>query len=419
MFGGREIVTAVEIGTSKICVLLGSGDGRGNVSILGHGEHSSDGAVVKGEITNMEKVTSIIELAIKDAERAADTEIDQSNLFLAVTGPHIKGYGGTGTANITDPDRRIQKDDIDEVVENASHISIPPEYQVLNSIHGNFLLDGIRRTSNPENQAADKLEVFSYIICGNRNSVENFCIPLRELGYDKPIPVFGAIASANGALTEEEMKHGILIIDVGAGKTEYILFHDSCALSCGVLPVGTEHLANDISLGLDLNISFARKIITEQIHTYNKEHGMPFIPIDSAIGSRKVPVSSVEVIMELRIKEIFGFIRRMLEEQDKVLHFINRGVVLCGGGAMLPETISMAKSVFQCPARTGMPPQMFGTVTAINSPRYTMITSLLSLGEKMRSSLDEDRRSTIAIIDRKLQAVVKKIKDNFKSSFKY
>ncbi|MCX6983999.1 MAG: hypothetical protein NT118_04490, partial [Lentisphaerae bacterium] len=264
MFKNRHIITAVEIGTSKICVLIGEANQQGHISVLAHGESPVEsGAVCKGEIIDMDRVTRCLDEAIEKAESAADVDVDSNNLYISVTGSHIRAMKGSGHVIVSGEGRRISQEHMVEALRNATMVPIPPECVILNSVDGNFLIDGLRRIADPEGQIADKLEAFAHIIYGNRNCIENFQAPLRELGYDGSIPVFSAIASASGVLTDDELKNGVLMIDMGAGTTEYMLFHDSGAQAIGILAVGCDHIANDISVGLDLNIPLCRKMLVE------------------------------------------------------------------------------------------------------------------------------------------------------------
>ncbi|MFZ2655373.1 MAG: cell division protein FtsA [Victivallales bacterium] len=403
MFKNRHIITAVEIGTSKICVLIGEGSQQGHLSVLAHGEAAVEsGAVCKGEIIDMDRVTKSLDEAIEKAEYSADTEIDSNNLYIAITGSHIRSMRGSGHVIVTGESRKITSDHMVEALKNATMVGIPPECVILNSIDGNFVIDGLRRIADPEGQIADKLEAFVHIIYGNRNCIENFQAPLRELGYDNSIPVYSTISAASGVLTDEELKNGVLLIDIGAGTTEYMLFHDSGAHASGVIAVGCDHVANDLSVGLDINnISLFRKmLINNTIHS-RKENGQAFIEIEGNIGTnRKIPAITIERIIDLRLRELFNLILSQLQS-TRMLPFIDRGIVLTGGGALLPQVREMAGSVFEMPVRIGNPIELSGAVTNLKSPRYGMVFGLLKHGERDRQ-IRKSGPEMIKNIDRKL-----------------
>ncbi len=418
MFGDKDIITAVEIGTSKICVLIGKADNDERISVLGFGEIPSASSVVKGEITSIANVSDKVRDAISAAEDMADTPIDPASIFIGITGSHIQGTIGSGKVIIASEDRKITKEHISEVARNASQIAIPYDCVSLNSIHGDFLVDGTRRTANPEGQTADKLEVSSFTIYGRRNCVENFRTPLREYGYNDPYPVFSVLAAAHGALSDDEMKHGVLFIDMGAGTTEFILFRESCACSCGIIPVGCDHIANDLFIGLDLNIQSCRKIIEEQSYSTNKKQGIQHISIEGALETRKIPINSIEKIIDLRLNETFRLIQKQLKQEGQLMH-INKGIVIAGGASLIVETINAAHSVFDCPVRIGSPPDIYGPIMRLNSPRYTMLTGLLSLGKKIIETKDKKNTSFILSLDRAFRTSGKKILKSLKESFNF
>lgn len=416
MFKHKHIITAIEIGTSKICVLIAETDSEGNMTVLAHGECPSEEAVSKGEIVNMDQVIRSLDEAIEEAESAAEVEIDTHNLYISVTGSHIRSYKGIGRILITGEERRINADHVVEALRNATVIPILPGYIMLNSIDGNFIIDGMRRLSNPIDQIGNKLEAFSHIICGNRNSVENFQTPLRELGYDSSIPVFSALASATGVLTDDELEYGVLLIDMGAGTTEYILFHNSGVHASGIIPIGCEHLANDLSIGLEMNINICRKLIVDSPR--GKEGGA-FIEIEGTLGSRKIPVNTIEKVFDLRLRETFNLIHRQIKEQ-KLLPLMDRGIVLCGGAAMLPQVNDIVYSIFEAPVRTGYPIELSGAVTDLKSPRYSMIVGLLKHGERDRQTREAvDKSEIIKSLDRRILSFWKKTKRYLKEAIKF
>ncbi len=418
MFGAKSIITAVEMGTSKICVLMGRLDEKGNINIIGHGEKNSDGAIIKGEISNMEKTTDLLFDTIHAAENSSGESLDVENTYVAVTGSHVRGSIGTGSVVVTGEERKITPENIDEVTRTAAHIPMPSEYTVLNSIFGNYLLDGIRRTQNPENQVANRLEVSSFTISGNKNCVETYRIPLREFGCENPEPVFSGLATAICVITDDEMKHGVLLVDIGAGTTEYMMFHESCGCSCGVIPVGCDHIANDLAIGLDLNVAYCRKMLNENIAHANKLQGIDHILLEGTMEKRKIPINSLDKIIELRLSELFKFIHGHLEN-EKVLKFINRGIVVTGGGSLLQETKGIANSVFDCLVRTGLPPNLSGAVSNLKSPRYSMITGLIAAGESIKRLKMNSKEGPIRRIDRVFQRTWNKLRRSAKDAFPF
>jgi len=382
MFKQADIVTAIEIATSKVCVLIGTTDESGNILVLAHGERPSAGAVVKGEIVNMEAATRILEATIQDAEQSAETEIDPRHVHVAVTGSHIIPYRGFGSVPVQGEERKITQEHIDEALRHASLISLTPDQMAINFVDGDFMLDNSRRLQNPLNQTAHKLEAHVHIVCGNRNRVDNFLSPLREVGVDAGKVVFSALANAHSsAISDESLRRGVLLIDMGAGTTEYILFHGSGVYQSGVLAIGCEHLANDLSLALDLNIGQCRKILTENAHAQRKQAGHTVLEVTGNITRREIPLDSIDKVIDLRLRETFGLIRQRLAERN-LLHHLN-GVIVTGGAALLPNTRPALFAVFETPvqvAGSALPGDITGAITDLKTPRHSMILGLLRYG---------------------------------------
>lgn len=411
----KHIISAVDIGTSSIRAIMGALDDKGNIHVVGFAEKNSENSVIKGEIVNIEKVTDILFETIQAAENSSSESFDTANLYVAVTGNHIRGMQSRGTVAIHSPDRKVMPEDIEEASRIASSVSIPPEYMVLNSICGNYVLDDIRRTPHPEGQTANKLEAMSFTIIGNTNCVNSFLTPLREIGYEMPKPIFSGLASAISVLTEDEMKHGVALIDIGTGTTEYMVFHEACGCACGCIPVGCDHIANDIHIGLDLNISFARKLINDGECYTKKLEGVDFITIDGIIEKRKIPLNSIEKIIELRLTEIFDIVKKKLEN-EKILKCLHRGIVLTGGAALMPEIKTIANSQFDCLVRIGTPPNLYGAVSTLKSPKYCVLTGLVAAGEQIRRSNTVGGGGIIRRLDRFFQRIIKNAIRNAKDA---
>lgn len=384
MFRRKDIITAVEIGTSKICVLIGECGEEEEPTIIGHGETPSEQSVRKGEIQDMETVIAKLSEAVEVAERAAGREIDRRNIFLGVTGSHVRSQPGVGSIAISDEDRKVKRKHLEDVLQNAKSVASSQDTVVINSFDTCYILDGDeeRRLSNPLNHVADRLSAMVHIIHGSKNRIESFHAALREVGFDDPpIPVFNGIATAYGVTTKDEQENGTLLIDVGAGTTEYVLLSESGIYHSGVLPIGGEHLANDLSLGLDLNLATCRKLLAGKNHLKNQNSDKTFLKVSGSVrgSARKIPVNSIEKIIDLRLRETFSIIRDELN-QKRLLSKIASGVVLSGGVATLPQSTDILASVFKCPVRIGSPLNVSGAVTDLSDSRYGTICGLLKYG---------------------------------------
>ena len=377
----KRVLSSVDIGTSHIRVALGETDEHtGSIRVLGYASKDSEGSVCKGEITDMEKAKGIIDDAIREAERMADREMDPQGIYVGVTGSHIGCTEVAGSTLIDAEDHKITPQHINEALRIAKASPLATDCLPLNSIDGSFILDGTRHVNDPLNQTATKLEARSHVIYGKRNNINNFLNPIKELGFNLPRPVFNGLASALAVLTMDDFEHGVLVIDMGAGVTEFMLFHNFMAIDSGTLTVGCDHIANDISLGLEVTFPKARSLVKGNTAYELKKQGQNAIEIPGNFGTRQLPIHSVEKIIEMRLRETIEIIHENLKTHN-LLQLLHNGVVICGGGATQPYIKEIVTSVFETPARIGYAVDVSGPESLLKFPGNFTVLGLLRHAE--------------------------------------
>jgi len=375
----NTIITAVDIGTSTIRVFIGETDSQSDtINIIGYSEKSSEG-VIKGEISDMIKVTSILNEAVKEAEKISGYIIDPETLYIAVTGNHIISKKGAGTVIIDSDDHIVTLPHINEALKSARGLLTPTESVIINTIDGHFIIDGTHHVNDPIGQTASKLEAYSHIIYANNNRLENFLNTLKDIGFETPTPVFSGLASSLSVLTSDDFEHGTLTINMGAGTTEYILFNNYIAKESNVITIGCDHLANDLYLGLDIGLSAAKNIITNNVTNVRKSEGHSTIELKGALETRQIPITTVERIIEMRLNEVFEIIHANLKTR-KLHSLLNNGIVLCGGAANIPGIKEIISSIFDTPVRIGTPIDISGPDILLNSPGSLTTLGLLRYG---------------------------------------
>lgn len=402
--------------------MVGQTSADGKLAVIGFGECPSNNAVIKGEIVDMDVALEQLTKAISDADESSNRMLNESNVVaLSVTGSSILSYQGTGTVFIHNEENRVGEDDIAVAVQNAQSNNIPYDRTLINSFDSYFLLDGHKRVRNPLDMVAHKLEVCIHAVHGKTNQVENFYSLLRDAGFDEdPAPVFSGIASAYGVLSDEEKENGVLLVDMGAGTTEYLAIFNMGILESGILPVGTEHLANDLSLGLDLHISDCRKLLRDESIIEHIQQRKPFIEISERLGGvRKIPLTSFEKIIDLRLREIFQVIRRKLQPRN-VLQNLGSGGVITGGGALLPRSSELYREVFHIPVRVGQPFAANGAAAGIEDPRYGTVWGTLKFAEEFNQIVNARQKTGIAekllnTADGAANRILRSLSDVFKS----
>ena len=388
MFHSRNIVSAVEMGTSKFCVLVGEIDENGRLDVIGRGEAPSAGSVVKGEIVDMERAGDQLTRALDEADRASGRALALSRLMMVlVTGCGISSQPGVGVVLIRNDGHVVTEAERAEANENARVLNLAADRKIINTSESFFLVDG-RRVSNPLRHQGSKLEAHIHIVHGISARVESFRNLLREAGFeDTDIDlVFSPVAADFGVLSEAEREDGVLLIDLGAGCTEYVMEYDNGLHASGVLQVGMEHVANDLSIGLGLSIDQCRKILVSGELQRASEQGVTHLKLRGGTGSeRAIPICSFDTIIDCRLRELFTIIRRQLE-QAGAPRSLAAGGVLTGGGALFPRARELFSEVFDLSCHVACPRDAEGAITDLASPRYSAVWGALKIAAHYRDN---------------------------------
>jgi cell division protein FtsA len=367
-----RIVGAVEIGTGKIAVLVGEiARGRG-LNIIGVGLAPARG-VMKGEVVDYKAASEAAHHALEMAEKKAGARIEE--VWLAQTGSHLDGFYNEASVNVKSADNTVTQLDIATVCDLAKEKELPPGRSRIHEIRRPFRLDG-RVVTDPEHLSGQRLDVGYWIVHGQESKVSDnihvvggYHLEVREL-------VLSSLASGSLLTTPEERVHGALVLDIGKGITDYVLYRDGHVLATGTLPVGGEHVTNDLAIGL--------RVTTSQAEMLKLRHGRATVLTkdktekvwlngDMSFGDRQLPKTAIETIAAARVQEIFEIVQKKLGAKLSPEH-CGAGVVLTGGTARLPGIEEAASRVFGLPARRGEAPgwvkddlkdPMFSTVLGV------------------------------------------------------
>jgi cell division protein FtsA len=380
----REIITGIEIGTSAVKVVMGEFLPNDVLAILGAGEAPSVG-VCKGEIENAELAGDQLRRAVKQAEESSGLEITEL-VFLAVTGGHIQTVNNVGTAIIQNPDRRIDDEAVIQAAQAARGYTLVPNKDTLLTTERGYRIDDEREVTNPLGLIGSKLETEVQIVYGDHNRLEtSFEVLEGVMGFPPDDIAFSAVASALAVFDPDPGDRWELLIDIGAGVSEYVVFNAHGCYHCGQLTVGCEHIANDLSIGLRLPMVTARAILIDM-----EKNGCSAVMTPDGrarqmtledIGRKKrhIPRSSIERIVELRLRELFEVIRDTLAGEG-VLERLT-GIRLCGGGALIPGVTELAGDVFRPPVSPATPRLLSGKEDILKSPRYITPVGLVRWGK--------------------------------------
>jgi cell division protein FtsA len=378
-----NIIVGLDIGTTKICAIVGEVKEDGRVDIIGIGSHPSRG-LRKGVVVNIESTVESIKKAVEEAELMAGVEINA--VYTGIAGNHIKSFNSRGVIAIKD--REISKADVERVIDAAKAVAIPMDREVLHVLPQEFTIDDQDGIKEPLGMSGVRLEAEVHIITGAVTSAQNIVKSCNRAGLDVLDIVLEPLASSYAVLSQDEKELGVAVIDVGGGTTDIAIFLEGGIWHTAVLGIGGNHLTNDIAVGLRTPSSEAEKI--------KKKYGcaMTMLVRDdetievASVGGRPPRVLSRQVLSEIiepRVEEIFGLVLKELRKtgfEERVAS----GVVVTGGTSILEGIPEAAERVMELPARRGLPMNIGGLVDVVNSPMYATGVGLVLFGAQQAGS---------------------------------
>ena len=379
MFDPASIIVGLEIGTSKVCAVVGEVNDAGVLNIIGVGQAKSRG-VRKGEIVDPALGEEDIRNAIAEAEQMADAEI--RSVYLGVTGGHIQGFNNRGVHPVVSADREISEEDVRDVVKNARTINLPLENHVIHTIRQHFFVDGQDGIQNPVGMLGARLEVDVHVVHGNFNRLQNPIRTVKGLQLDVEAIAFNGLAAAMALLSHEQKELGALVIDIGAGVTEYVVYANGIIKHSGVLAVGGDHLSNDLGIGLGVSMGRAEKLKIDHgaaiVEARTKGQTVT-LPSGVGLPDKLINLEHLRRIMALRLEEMFQLIEQELSRAG--LHdYLRAGVWLTGGGARIPHIEKLAADVFELPAALGKSNSISGLKSALEQPEFSTAIGLVKYG---------------------------------------
>ncbi|MDP0490158.1 MAG: cell division protein FtsA [Verrucomicrobiota bacterium JB023] len=380
-----RIHVGLEIGTTKTCMVVAEVKPDGSVKILGVGEGKSAG-VRKGEITDFLQAKACVKSALLEAEDNSDVEIN--SVFLAVTGNHIHGINNIGTFRLPDNEKEVTQEHIDEVKEIAADLKLPAENVYLHNLVRHFSLDGQQHANTPVGLMGRTLEADFHIVHGMETRIQNSIKCVREIPLDVDDVVFAPVASAQIALTKSRKEAGALVIDIGGGTTDYILYTEGAIAASGCVPVGGDHITNDIHLVTHVPLSKSEKLkVTEADVSGDpaKSVGVVAVSDDNGFPDIEVQRQELNEVARWRLKETFEIVKKRLPEDwhGKV----GTGVFLTGGTSLMQGIGELALEVYGQPVYRPERPEVSGVHAYFKDPQYSTALGLIRYAQ----ILDEER----------------------------
>jgi cell division protein FtsA len=374
----HSIIVGLDIGTSKVCSAVGEMTEHG-VEIIGIGSHGSSG-MRKGVVINIDNTVASIKKAVEEAALMAGCEIN--TVFTGIAGSHIKAFNSHGVVAVKT--REVSHRDLDRVLDAAKAVAIPTDQEVVHVLPQDYIIDDQDGIKDPLGMSGVRLEARVHIVTGATTAMQNIVKCCNRSGLHVADVALMGLACADAVLTEDEKDLGVALADMGSGTTDITIFHDGAVKHTAVLPIGGNHVTNDIAAGLRTPFADAERIKLRYgcaKASMVAEQARLEVPSSAGKPQRSVSRQILCEIIEPRMDEVFQLIRREILKSGYE-DYLASGVVMTGGSMLLPGALEAAEVAIGCPVRLGTSRHVVGLVDVIANPVYSSAIGLVLYGIK-------------------------------------
>lgn len=374
------VLVGIDVGTSKVCALIGEVGRDGRVTVIGHGTVPSSG-LKKGAVVNIDQTVRSIADAVEKAERLSGWKIDKA--FVGVGGAQVESLNSTGQVAVSAHDREVSREDILRAIEVARAVAIPSNREVLHVERRGFIVDGQEGVKDPLGMSALRLEVETHIVTAPATAVQNLTKCVAAAGVKIDERVANALAAAEAVASETEKELGVAIADIGAGTIDLAMFNEGSPFHTSVMPVGGNLVTSDVAIGIktSLNVAEELKIVhgTCDLRGMGEDEEISVSVLGEEAGRT---ISRLELcqIIEARMRETFEFLGA--EMRSAGAGMLPAGLILTGGASQLSGLAELGREVLQMPVRVVAPTGVSGLTDSILSPAYATAIGLLQWGAR-------------------------------------
>jgi len=377
-----NIVVGLDIGTTKVCVLIAAKEQDGRINVLGIGKAENEG-MARGTVTHIEKTVRAIQQAVQDAERSSGIKVRAVNVGIA--GDHIQSFQSRGVIAISNPENEITKKDVERLLQDTKRVALPSDRRIIHVIPQEFIVDGQDGINDPRGMAGVRMEANVHIITGGITAVQNIYKCVERAGLEINDLVLEPLASAYSVMSDEEKEVGIVLVDIGGGTTDIAIFEDRTIRHSAVLAIAGKKVTEDIRKGLG--------ILNDEAERLKREHGYAYLPeiVDDVqltlrpIGGRdaaQISRTLLGQIIQPRMEEILEIVALEIKRSGYSRH-LHSGVILTGGGSLIKGTAALAREVLGMPVKIGIPSGFSGGfVNEVENPIYSTCVGLVLHGMK-------------------------------------
>jgi cell division protein FtsA len=377
-----QLLVGLDIGTSKIACVVAESAPDGKLDVIGIGTHPSRG-LRKGVVVNIESTVESIRLAIEEAELMAGVDIQ--NVYVGIAGSHIRGCNSHGV--VATKAGEVTQEDVSRAIDAASAMNIPADQKILHILPQEYIIDNQDGIREPVGMSGVRLEAKVHMVTGAVSSAQNIIKCCNRCDLDVADMVLEQVASSEAVLSQDEKDIGVVLVDIGGGTTDIAIFIDGAIRHTAVIPIGGDHLTNDLVVGLRTSAREAdqlkKKYGSCMVELVAPEDQVE-VPSVGGRAPRPMPRQVMAQILEPRVQELFELIKAELQRSG-YRELIAAGVVLTGGSALLQGMVELAEETFDgLPVRLGRSQGVGGLVDVVSSPIYATGVGLILYGQRYR-----------------------------------
>jgi cell division protein FtsA len=405
----KDLIVGLDIGTSKIAVVVAQLTADGQFEVVGLGQHESKG-LKKGVVVNIETTVNSIQKALEEAELMADCKI--KSVYTGIAGSHIRSFNSSGMVAIKD--KEVSLADVTRVIETAKAVNIPTDQQILHVLPQQFIIDGQEDIREPIGMSGVRLETRVHIVTGAVSAAQNIIKCVRRCGLEVMDLMLQPLASSNAVLTADEKELGVALVDIGGGTTDIAIFSGGAIRHTAVIPIAGDQITSDIAMALrtptidadeiKLRHGIAKQVLADPDDKIE-------VPGIGDRGPRSLSKQALAAVIEPRVEELFSLVQQVIRESgyEEVL---TSGVVLTGGTSLMPGMSELGEDIFLKPVRIGVPLYHGGLSDLVASPRYATAIGLIQ--EAQQQSL---RGRKVAEQSGSLKDTARRMKEWFLGNF--
>jgi len=385
----QTALVSIDVGTTKVCVLIGEVSRNGGLDVIGFGQAPSDG-LRKGVVIDIDRTVQAVAAAVEAAEKLSGFKVRSA--FVGISGNHISSQNSRGMVAVSGHHRDVGREDTLRAIEAARAVSIPNTREILHVIPRGYVVDGQEGVRDPIGMSAVRLEVETHIVTASQSGVQNLTKCVQRAGVEIDELVLAPLATAEAVLTDEDRELGVALLDIGGDTTDLAVFHDGSIAHAATIPMGGKSITSDLGIVLRVTPEVAESLKLKHGNALPGDVDPDEVVQITSIGediAHGVTRRTVAQIIEARLKDVFEAVQHEIDAAG-VTNRLQAGVVLTGGGSLLNGINRAARDQLGMSARVVGPQNLGGLTDQVSTPPYALASGLLLWGAR-HWTLDDDR----------------------------